>query len=82
MSKDAIVSDELAKKFAKEKDTPYLKWVRDEGLDIIDALYVKNLNHVELSPGLVVGVQAFISTMTRLARPTTAMSVRFRPVKN
>ena len=50
MSKDAIVSDELAKKFAKEKDTPYLKWVRDEGLDIIDALYVKNLNHVELKP--------------------------------
>ena len=50
MSKDAIVSDELAKKFAKEKDTPYLKWVRDEGLDIIEALYVKNLNHVELKP--------------------------------
>ncbi len=50
MSKNAIVSDELAKKFAKEKDTPYLKWVRDEGLDIIDALYVKNLNHVELKP--------------------------------
>ena len=50
MSKDAIVSDDLAKKFAKEKDTPYLKWVRDEGLDIIDALYVKNLNHVELEP--------------------------------
>ena len=46
MSKNAIVSDELAKKFAKEKDTPYLKWVRDQGLDIIDALYVKNLNHV------------------------------------
>ena len=50
MSKNAIVSDELAKKFAKEKDTPYLKWIRDEGLDIIDALYVKNLNHVELKP--------------------------------
>ena len=35
MSKDAIVSDDLAKKFAKK--IPYLKRVRDEGLDIIDA---------------------------------------------
>jgi len=25
-------SDELAKKFATEKDTPYVRWVRDEGL--------------------------------------------------
>ncbi len=37
MAKDAIVSDELAKKFATEKDTPYLRWVRNEGLDIINA---------------------------------------------
>ena len=27
MAKDAIVSDDLAKKFATEKDTPYLRWV-------------------------------------------------------
>ena len=30
--RDAIVSDDLAQKFATEKDTPYLRWVRDEGL--------------------------------------------------
>ena len=35
MAKDAIVSDELAQKFATEKDTPYLRFVRGEGLDII-----------------------------------------------
>ena len=29
MAKDAIVSEELAKKFATEKDTPYLRWVRE-----------------------------------------------------
>ncbi len=37
MAKDALVSDELAKKFATEKETPYTRWVRDEGLDIISA---------------------------------------------
>jgi oxalate decarboxylase/phosphoglucose isomerase-like protein (cupin superfamily) len=49
-TKDAIVSDEMAKKFASEKDTPYLKWVREEGLDIIDGLYVPSLYTVELKP--------------------------------
>ncbi len=48
MAKDAIVSDEMAKKFATEKDTPYLRWVRAEGLDIIGAHYVQNLRTVEL----------------------------------
>jgi oxalate decarboxylase/phosphoglucose isomerase-like protein (cupin superfamily) len=48
MAKDAIVSDEMAKKFATEKDTPYLRWVRSEGLDIIGAHYVQNLRTVEL----------------------------------
>ena len=47
---DAIVSDELAKKFATEKDTPYTRWVRSEGLDIISAHYVPNLRTVELKP--------------------------------
>ena len=46
----ALVSDEMAKKFATEKETPYTKWIRKEGLDIIDALYVRNLNTVELKP--------------------------------
>src|SRR5262249_51274114 len=50
MAKDAVVSEELAKKFATEKDTPYLRWVRGEGLDIISAHYVRNLRTVELKP--------------------------------
>ena len=50
MASTAIVSEELAKKFASEKDSPYEKWVRDQGLDIISAFYVKNLRHVELKP--------------------------------
>src|ERR671918_3188985 len=50
VAKDAIVSDELAKKFATEKDTPYTRWVRDEGLEIISAHYVRNLRTVELKP--------------------------------
>ena len=44
MAKDAIVSEDMAKKFATEKDTPYLRWVRGEGLDIISAHYVPNLH--------------------------------------
>jgi oxalate decarboxylase/phosphoglucose isomerase-like protein (cupin superfamily) len=50
VSKDALVSDDLAAKFATEKDTPYLSWVRSEGLDVISAHYVRNLRHVELKP--------------------------------
>jgi oxalate decarboxylase/phosphoglucose isomerase-like protein (cupin superfamily) len=48
--KDALVSDDLAAKFATEKDTPYLRWVRSQDLDIISAHYVRNLRHVELKP--------------------------------
>ena len=50
MAKTAIVSEELAKKFATEKDTPYTRWVRQEGLDIIAAHYVPSLHTVELKP--------------------------------
>jgi oxalate decarboxylase/phosphoglucose isomerase-like protein (cupin superfamily) len=50
MAKDAIVSDEMAKKFATEKDTPYNRWVANEGLDIISAHYIPDLNTVELKP--------------------------------
>ena len=50
VAKDAIVSDDLAKKFATEKDSPYVRWVRGEGLDIISAHYVPDLNTVELKP--------------------------------
>src|ERR1700752_4274989 len=50
MARTAIVSDELAKKFATEKETPYTRWVRSEGLDIIGAHYVPSLHTVELKP--------------------------------
>ena len=48
--RDAIVSDELASKFATERDTPYTRWVKGEGLDIIGAHYVPNLHTVDLKP--------------------------------
>ena len=48
MAKDALVSDDLAKKFATEKDSPYVRWVHGEGLDIIGAHYVPDLKTVEL----------------------------------
>jgi oxalate decarboxylase/phosphoglucose isomerase-like protein (cupin superfamily) len=50
MTKSAVVSEEFAKKFATEKETPYTRWVRTEGLDIIGAHYVPDLNTVELKP--------------------------------
>ncbi|HWL56241.1 MAG TPA: hypothetical protein VNQ78_06135 [Paracoccus sp. (in: a-proteobacteria)] len=50
MAGNAVVSDELAKKFATEKDSPYTRWVRGEGLDILPAMYVRNLRTVELKP--------------------------------
>ncbi len=46
----AVVSDDLAQKFKTEKDTPYLRFVRSEGLDLLSAHYVRNLRHVELKP--------------------------------
>jgi hypothetical protein len=45
MAKNAVVSDELAKKFATEKDSPYTRFIRGEGLDIIGAHYVPSLHH-------------------------------------
>src|SRR5262249_55548043 len=48
--KDAIVSDEMAKKFATEKETPYTQWVRSEGLEIQSAIYQVDLHTVELKP--------------------------------
>ena len=50
MAKNALVSEDLAKKFATEKETPYTRWIKDEGLDIIPALYVRNLRTVDLKP--------------------------------
>jgi mannose-6-phosphate isomerase-like protein (cupin superfamily) len=50
MAKNAIVSEELASKFKTEKETPYTRWVKAEGLDIIPSFYVQNLRTVELKP--------------------------------
>ena len=50
MAKNALASEELAKKFATEKETPYTRWIKAEGLDIIPALYVRNLRTVDLKP--------------------------------
>lgn len=48
MAGDALVNDQLAAKFATEKDSPYTRWVASEGLDIIAAHYVPDLRTVEL----------------------------------
>lgn len=50
MARDALASDDLARKFVTEKDTPYTRWVRDEGLEIISAYHVPDLRAVELKP--------------------------------
>ena len=50
VAKDALVDTDMAKKFATEKDSPYVRWVRDEGLEIISAHYVPDLNTVPLRP--------------------------------
>src|ERR1700726_3481021 len=48
VAKDAPASQELADKFRTEKDSAYLRFVRNDGLDIIGAHYVQNLRTVEL----------------------------------
>jgi len=50
MAKDAIVDEKMAKKFETEKDSPYTRWVAAEGLDIVAAHYIPDLNTVELKP--------------------------------
>src|SRR5262245_50991400 len=50
VAKDVLVSEEMANKFKTEKDTPYLPFVRGEGLDIISAQYVPDLCTVDLKP--------------------------------
>lgn len=48
MNMDALVSEDIVKKFAKEKETPYTRWVEAEGLEIIDGIYVPDLHEVKL----------------------------------
>ncbi len=50
LTKDALVSDSIAKKFETEKATPYTRWVAGEGLDIIASIHVPNLHTVALKP--------------------------------
>ena len=50
MAKNAVVSEELASKFKSEKETPYTRWVKAEGLDIIPSFCVRNLKTVALKP--------------------------------
>ena len=45
MAKNAVVSEELANKFKTEKETPYTRWVKAEGLDIIPSFYVQQPAH-------------------------------------
>ncbi len=50
VTKNALVSETIAKKFETEKATPYTRWIAEEGLDIIPSLFVENLHTVELKP--------------------------------
>jgi oxalate decarboxylase/phosphoglucose isomerase-like protein (cupin superfamily) len=52
MAKDTLVSEELAKKFTTEKDadTPYRRWIAEEGLEVISALHVPDLRTVDVKP--------------------------------
>ena len=78
---DLKVSEELAKKFATEKDrdTPYQRWVRAEGLEIISGHYVANLRTIELNPWLRRDALESISITTRPAPPTIVMCAQSRP---
>ena len=79
MAKDAIVSEELAKKFATEKDTPYPRWVRGEGLDVISAHYVPQPAHRRAQALAAARRRAACTSITRPRAPrTTAMSARSR----
>ena len=46
----AIVNDQLASKFATEKDSPYTRWVAAEGLEIVNGFHIKDLRALELKP--------------------------------
>ncbi|MBV8755560.1 MAG: hypothetical protein JO328_22110, partial [Hyphomicrobiales bacterium] len=46
MAQTPLATEDLAKKFSTEKITPYVRWVENEGLDIISAQYVENLRTV------------------------------------
>jgi oxalate decarboxylase/phosphoglucose isomerase-like protein (cupin superfamily) len=50
MTGEPKASEELARKFSSEKESPYERWVRAEGLDIISAHYVPDLKTIDVKP--------------------------------
>lgn len=50
MNTRAVVSDKLADKFKTEKETPYTRFIANEGLEILNGNYVPSLHEVELKP--------------------------------
>ena len=50
MATNATVSEEMANKFVTEKETPYARWVKSEGLEILSAMYQPDLHTIELKP--------------------------------
>lgn len=44
------VEQDLALRFEREKDTPYSDWVKEQGLEIIQGHYIRDLRTVELKP--------------------------------
>ncbi len=50
MAQHVVVAEEFAQKFITEKETVYRAWVREQGLEIIDAHYVPNLHTLPLKP--------------------------------
>ena len=81
MAKDVLVSEEMANKFKTEKDTPYLRFVRGEGLDIISAQYVPNLCTVDLNRGPGARAKGVFINHEASRPRTTAMSARSRPAR-
>jgi hypothetical protein len=78
MANDATASQDLADKFKTEKDSPYLRFVRGEGLDIISAQYVPNLRTVELKPWPRKGGKGVFINHEASRTRTTVMSARSR----
>ena len=50
MAQESVVSEDLVKKFAAEGERPYTRFLAGEGLDVLDAEYVRNLHHVPVKP--------------------------------
>ena len=50
MSNTANLMEGLKQKFASEGDKPYIRFIRDEGLEILSAEYVRDLQAVKLKP--------------------------------